>query len=359
MAIKGRSDAAMVSSEDRFAVLAPNSDTSNQGGHRNGNSKKDSRNGNPKSQESRRPSKGGGVEAKADKTPTDDAEGAQTRAKDIVHSEVQSLLASNSTLQLADFDYRVRQHLHALYGSGGKQRLIDGLARIHTSTFQKQRKSVKNWPAYLGALLKKLDSENKESAEPQASDPEESSSAAPVVSIPEEKVEPPKQVPQASREVSKPEKAVDMAPSRKPPAPLAPPEDLALDLAANDLLPQDVLRLLSDARPDSDMQIGGQTGIAPVTPGPRRDLEQQVSPPKTAPLVEAWRPVEDLKPPMPMQQPFPEIWQPQYQCSTAQAAALASQLPVKAGARPMVLDFPLEAWAAWLRHPPHRLAMAQ
>merc|ERR1719183_3139836 len=83
--------------------------------------------------------------------------GPGSRARDEVFAEIRALLDTNSALQLTDFDYRIRQHLHALLGSGGRQRLHEALEAIRTATARKTRKEVKNWPAYLGKLLKKND----------------------------------------------------------------------------------------------------------------------------------------------------------------------------------------------------------
>merc|ERR1719183_301018 len=88
---------------------------------------------------------------------TEEKAGPASRARDEVFAEIRALLDTNSALQLTDFDYRIRQHLHALLGSGGRQRLHEALEAIRTATARKTRKEVKNWPAYLGKLLKKND----------------------------------------------------------------------------------------------------------------------------------------------------------------------------------------------------------
>jgi len=76
------------------------------------------------------------------------------RARDDVLSEIRLLTEGNSALEQVDFDYGVRQHLHAFLGQGGRQKLHDALEMIKTATAKKTRSSVKNWPAYLRKLLK-------------------------------------------------------------------------------------------------------------------------------------------------------------------------------------------------------------
>ncbi|CAE7227037.1 unnamed protein product, partial [Symbiodinium pilosum] len=82
---------------------------------------------------------------------------AAPRAKDEVFEEIRVILGMNSALQHQFFDARVRQHLHALHGSGGRSRLKAALQMVHQSTMNKSRQDVKNWPAYLVTLLKKFD----------------------------------------------------------------------------------------------------------------------------------------------------------------------------------------------------------
>merc|ERR1719399_2714040 len=81
------------------------------------------------------------------------------RARDEVFSEITILLTRNSTLQLADFDYRIRQHLHALLGSGGREKLHNALESINGAISKKSRHDVKNWPAYLRKLLTKFEAD--------------------------------------------------------------------------------------------------------------------------------------------------------------------------------------------------------
>lgn len=82
-----------------------------------------------------------------------------SRARDEVFAEIKQLLEGNPALQLVDFDYRVRQHLHAILGAGGQERLHSALVTIHNATATKTRRDVKNWPAYIGKLLSKFSDE--------------------------------------------------------------------------------------------------------------------------------------------------------------------------------------------------------
>jgi hypothetical protein len=81
------------------------------------------------------------------------------RVKDEVNEEIHTVCAGNTALQYSHFDSRVRQYLHAVHGAGGRKRLKEAIAFIQTATMQKTRQDVKNWPAYLFALLKKFDQE--------------------------------------------------------------------------------------------------------------------------------------------------------------------------------------------------------
>jgi len=84
-----------------------------------------------------------------------DREEPEMRVKDIILQDIRGLLERCPLLQLADFDYRVRQHLHAMYGTGGRQHVIQGLESVRLAVHQKLRSSVRSWPGYVLALLKK------------------------------------------------------------------------------------------------------------------------------------------------------------------------------------------------------------
>ncbi|CAK9088319.1 unnamed protein product [Durusdinium trenchii] len=79
------------------------------------------------------------------------------RPKEEVFEEIQHVLKQSPVLQLQFFDFRVRQHLHALFGTGGRQRLKAALTMVHARTMHRTRQDVKNWPAYLVTLLKNFD----------------------------------------------------------------------------------------------------------------------------------------------------------------------------------------------------------
>lgn len=80
---------------------------------------------------------------------------AQPRIRDEIQEEVDSVVSRNSNLLKADFDGRVFQYLHAIHGVGGQEKVRKALEIIHLSTLNKQRSSIKKWPAYLATLLKK------------------------------------------------------------------------------------------------------------------------------------------------------------------------------------------------------------
>lgn len=81
----------------------------------------------------------------------------RARAKDVIWQDIRGVMERCPTLQPEDFDYRVRQLLHAMYGTGGRQRVLSGLEIVREAAIQKRRTSVHSWPAYIAALLKKAD----------------------------------------------------------------------------------------------------------------------------------------------------------------------------------------------------------
>lgn len=91
----------------------------------------------------------------------DEPSGGSAKAKDDVLADIETTLReAGSILQRSDFDSRVRRFLTALRGNGGnggRQKVRDALAMIHTYTSQKSRDSVTNWPAYLLTLLKRFE----------------------------------------------------------------------------------------------------------------------------------------------------------------------------------------------------------
>eukprot|EP00913_Durusdinium_trenchii_P000607 g561.t1 len=61
------------------------------------------------------------------------------RPKEEVFEEIQHVLKQSPVLQLQFFDFRVRQHLHALFGTGGRQRLKAALTMVHARTMHRTR----------------------------------------------------------------------------------------------------------------------------------------------------------------------------------------------------------------------------
>lgn len=93
----------------------------------------------------------------SDTTPAQEAKTSGTqppRVRDEIQEEVDAIISKNSNLQKTDFDGRVFQYLHAIHGVGGQEKVRKALETIHKSTLQKQRASVKKWPAYIATLLK-------------------------------------------------------------------------------------------------------------------------------------------------------------------------------------------------------------
>lgn len=151
-------------SNDRFAVLAPSREeaSARQEGKKGGKGGKGSvadRMRKSKDEESagsvadrmKKPSQSDWSPASDDKD-----EGAH-RNRDEVWTEIHDIVGGNSCLQQSDFDYRIRQHLHAILGNGGREKLHQAVIGIQTATAKKTRADVRNWPAYLVKLLKKFD----------------------------------------------------------------------------------------------------------------------------------------------------------------------------------------------------------
>lgn len=89
----------------------------------------------------------------------------------VIHKQIVSIVEKNSALQLADFDFRVRQHFHAVYGQGGEERLAAAASFIRTATMSKERESVRSWPAFIVALLRRFEQECPYQAEEKAQAP--------------------------------------------------------------------------------------------------------------------------------------------------------------------------------------------
>lgn len=87
------------------------------------------------------------------------SEGSSKEMKDEINAAIEEVLSRPDTrLQKIDFDQGVRRFLGALRGiEGGQQKVKDAMTMIQTYTVNKNRDSVKNWPAYLLTLLKRFD----------------------------------------------------------------------------------------------------------------------------------------------------------------------------------------------------------
>mmetsp|Transcript_12815 Transcript_12815/g.36827 ORF Transcript_12815/g.36827 Transcript_12815/m.36827 type:complete len:680 (+) Transcript_12815:162-2201(+) len=77
-------------------------------------------------------------------------------AKTEVDEAITRALYLIPTLQRADFDGQVKQYLHAIRTRGGSGRVFEAIQAIHTAMNGKTRSSVRRWPAYLVALLKRF-----------------------------------------------------------------------------------------------------------------------------------------------------------------------------------------------------------
>mmetsp|Transcript_134103 Transcript_134103/g.388171 ORF Transcript_134103/g.388171 Transcript_134103/m.388171 type:complete len:646 (+) Transcript_134103:174-2111(+) len=80
-------------------------------------------------------------------------------AKTEIEDAISRALFLIPTLQRADFDGQVKQYLHAIRTQGGPARVMDAIQAIRAAMAGKTRSSVRRWPAYLVALLKRFHSE--------------------------------------------------------------------------------------------------------------------------------------------------------------------------------------------------------
>lgn len=88
--------------------------------------------------------------------------GPVARAKDEVSAEIAAICCASSELTRADFDYLVRQHLHAIRSIGGMDAVRRAMQVIQQKTEKKARGDISNWPAYIVVVLKGVFSEEKD-----------------------------------------------------------------------------------------------------------------------------------------------------------------------------------------------------
>ena len=81
-------------------------------------------------------------------------ENGSSRNRDAINSQIEALLKAHTTpLTHGDFDMKVRQCLHAIFGKGGHASVKEALATVVLLSSKKKRGGVQNWPAYLGSRL--------------------------------------------------------------------------------------------------------------------------------------------------------------------------------------------------------------
>lgn len=355
--------------EDRFAALKPNEDSGTSHGQKGGNRRQHQQQQQPEPwyQTQRRDSE---VSNFSDDGEAD--ESSAGRAKDVIFTEIKSLVETNSCLVTGDFDFRVRQHLHAFYGSGGRERVRDCLVSIHESTKSKTRQSVKNWPAYLGALMKKFDADSatgdrearararvaaaRAAAATSNSPPKDNEAGANTDALSEVAAKPAAMTPRDGMEDIKasqrtpPRQLEEQVEQRQSP-PLAAPMGVVAEASApqqpklinefSQLQPPTLQALPPQAQPQHHaQQVQAPEPRPPTQPPSQPPLQPPTRPPAQPPSL----------PPMEPPQ-LPPHYLPQHVEHQTAPAPMPDWLaaPVK---RPLVLDFPLEAWAAWLRSPP-------
>jgi hypothetical protein len=75
------------------------------------------------------------------------------RNRDEVKTEILDVLEGGVCLQQGDFDFKVRQHLHAILGSSGRVKLHEALVAVRDVCAKKKRTDVRNWAAYIVKIL--------------------------------------------------------------------------------------------------------------------------------------------------------------------------------------------------------------
>lgn len=311
------------------------------------------------------------------------------RARDEVFSEINTLLSTNSTLQLADFDYRIRQHLHALLGSGGREKLHNALETINKATSKRSRHDVKNWPAYLRKLLTKfeediafdkaLDKDRQARAQahvekaPGVENETGSKKTTPRELSDEEEQE--AWMEALDKNLSKEDQwlneihtvdARQRTPSPPKEAPPPPPKELALRIqqqsCPSPVQPacQPPHKAPAQAPPFEGRSAHAPSQRPPTTPPRRPSAVPATPPPPMPPPMPQTTPSKVLsKPPTEPPRGSPESYLrascPQSPLKTQTHSAQQCHANGK-HASSATLDFPLEAWASWLHCPPQHVA---
>jgi len=76
------------------------------------------------------------------------------RNRDDVGKEILDVLNGSGCLQQGDFDFKVRQHLHASLGNSGRVKLHEALVAVSEISAKKKRTDVRNWAAYIVKILR-------------------------------------------------------------------------------------------------------------------------------------------------------------------------------------------------------------
>jgi len=75
------------------------------------------------------------------------------RNRDDVRNGILDVLKGGGCLQQGDFDFKVRQHLHAILGNSGRVKLHEALVAVGEISAKKKRTDVRNWAAYIVKIL--------------------------------------------------------------------------------------------------------------------------------------------------------------------------------------------------------------
>lgn len=323
----------------------------------------------------RRPSKQSSVEPvrQTEEVLAVDDKKSGGRARDDVFSEIRDLLDTNSTLQLADFDYRIRQHLHALLGSGGRQKLHDALKAINLATSKKERRDVKNWPAYLRKLLTKFEEEiawkdrearararvekaAEESATAGKSSDSKSSSSEELSEGDEEEAWLSvlnKELPaddQWLKDLSTTETKQHTPPPPPTEAPPPPPQEIARTQKLQGMPPAQPLVMPPAAPPQR----------APIVPPAQNHTSSKQAPSTPPPAFPPCMKAQDVRRDSCLQGPCkpptaPPAASPESYLKARSAQATSSSL-LATQPQPLHLNFSLEQWSAWIHCRPQHIA---
>lgn len=102
-----------------------------------------------------------------------DKDGQEThRNRDEVRNQILDVVKGSACLQQVDFDFKVRQHLHAILCHSGQAKLREALVAVSDISAKKKRTDVRNWAAYIVKILQSFHSDASAAAVEQVAEDE-------------------------------------------------------------------------------------------------------------------------------------------------------------------------------------------